>query len=82
MGREIRVDVTYTYKGYYIVNSDTAKDAASCVNANCSMTLSNGLHVSADAEKIPDWDFPVHPETEITGVSYHEGEVPTAKLHP
>ena len=72
MERIIRVNVTYTFKGYYIVRADTAKAAAQIVDDNCSMTLSNGLAVNADESVIPDWNIPVHPETEITGVSYEQ----------
>lgn len=72
MGRTIRVNVTYTFKGYYIVRTDSAKGAAQIVENHCSMTLSNGLAVNADENVIPEWNFPVHPEPEITGVSYEQ----------
>lgn len=74
MERTIRVNVTYTFKGYYLVRTDSAKTAAQIVHDNCSMTLSNGLTVNADESVLPDWNIPVHPETEITGVSYEQAK--------
>lgn len=72
MGRTVKVCVTYTFKGYYVVQVISAKTAAKVVKENCSMTLSNGIYVAANKCIIPDWNFPVHPEVEITGVSYEQ----------
>lgn len=80
MERDIRVSVTYTFKGYYVVHADSAKAAAKVVEENCSMTLSNGISVAANKCIIPDWNFPVHPEVEITGVSYEQDKQQVLQL--
>lgn len=80
MERDIRVSVTYTFKGYYVVHADSAKAAAKVVEDNCSMILSNGLSVAADKSIIPDWNFPIHPEVEITGLSYEQDKALVLQL--
>ena len=80
MERKVKVCVTYTFKGYYVVQVISAKTAAKVVKENCSMTLSNGISVAANKSIIPDWHFPIHPEVEITAVSYEQDKLRVLQL--
>jgi len=63
--KQYKVKVRYTYKGEVIVNARNKTEAIEFVQKHCGHIDGRGFHTVLDDDKIPNWEFPVHPDQKI-----------------
>ena len=58
-----KVPVKYTFEGYYLIEADTHKKAMEHAKKHCGMICGPIQSTLPDTDV--DWEFPVHPQSEI-----------------
>lgn len=58
-----KLEVKYTYQGCYKVQAESLEEAQRIVLRDCGM-VGASIETSND-EAISDWEFPMHPSSEI-----------------
>lgn len=62
-----RVQTRFAFSGYFDVEADSLHEAGSCVTEQCGLVLGGNIHTTLPDEDV-DWNFPVHPDTEIKSI--------------
>lgn len=61
------IEVSYTFTGTYQVNAESKQQAIEIVENSCGC-VGPTYHTTLSDEQIPDWEFPVHPETKLVSI--------------
>lgn len=62
-----RVQTRFVFSGYFDVEADSLNEAESSVAEQCGLVLGGNIHTTLPDEDV-DWNFPVHPDTEIKSI--------------
>ena len=63
--KEIPVNVTFTFTGTVMVKATNDKEALQMVERGVDLYMGGTVHTTLP-EGMVDWDFPVHPEKNIS----------------
>ena len=58
------VNTRFVFSGVFEVEADSRTEARELVMKECGLVMGGGIHTTLDDEEV-DWDFDIHPETEI-----------------
>lgn len=65
--KQYEVKTRFVFEGMFRVNAETPEEARRNVEQNCGLVMGGNIHTTLD-EKDADWDFGIHPETEIVDI--------------
>ncbi|GAB6120030.1 hypothetical protein [Dysgonomonas termitidis] len=65
--KQYEVKTRFVFEGIFRVNAENREKARENVEKHCGLVMGGNIHTTLD-EKDVDWDFGIHPETEIAGV--------------
>ena len=71
MGKRYKVEVEYTFKGYYVVKAETKEEAKELVDVDCGLVMGGDIHTILDDEDV-NWAFNVHPDTKIGKITVEQ----------
>ncbi|MDR1501210.1 MAG: hypothetical protein LBT43_01975 [Prevotella sp.] len=71
--KQYEVKTRFVFEGIFRVNAENHEKARENVERHCGLVMGGNIHTTLD-EKDVDWDFGIHPETEITDVKRIEKE--------
>ena len=66
------VRVRYAFEGTYTVVAEDHDEARQMVSEDCGLVLGGNIHTTLDDEDV-DWNFGVHPDTQILSVAQRNG---------
>ena len=67
------VRVRYAFEGTYTVVAEDHDEARQMVSEDCGLVLGGNIHTTLDDEDV-DWNFGVHPDTQILSVAQRNGK--------
>lgn len=67
------VRVRYAFEGTYTVVAEDHEEAVQMVSEECGLVLGGNIHTILDDEEV-DWNFGVHPDTQILSVAQRNGK--------
>ena len=59
-----RVNTRLVFSGVFEVEADSRTEARELVMKECGLVMGGSIRTTLDDEEV-DWDFDIHPETEI-----------------
>lgn len=59
------IRVRYSFEGTYTVAAEDRDEAKRMVNDDCGLVLGGDIHTTRDDDEVLDWDFCIHPDTQI-----------------
>ena len=62
--KKYEVKVKFIFEGTFVVNAKTREEARDKIDKHCGLVMGGNIHTTLD-EKDVDWDFGIHPETQI-----------------
>jgi hypothetical protein len=62
-----KVKTRYVFEGVFYVKAENREEAQANVEKHCGMVMGGSIHTTLDEETV-DWNFGIHPETEIVSV--------------
>jgi hypothetical protein len=65
--KKYEVQVKFIFEGIFRVNAENVEKARENIEKHCGLVMGGNIHTTLD-EKDVDWDFGIHPETEIVAV--------------
>ncbi|MBF0649250.1 hypothetical protein IR083_10500 [Dysgonomonas sp. GY75] len=65
--KRYEVKTRFVFGGIFRVNAENQEKARENVERHCGLVMGGNIHTTLD-EKDVDWDFGIHPETEIVDV--------------
>ncbi|GHT83186.1 hypothetical protein FACS1894137_03660 [Spirochaetia bacterium] len=66
------IKTRFIFTGIFFVAAESKEQAAEYVNKHCGLVIGGNIHSTLPANEV-DWDFPVHPDTEIGRISITKG---------
>jgi hypothetical protein len=66
--KQYAVRTKFTFTGTFIVNAESREEAKSDVEHHCGLVIGGNVHSSLSKEKLPDWEFDVHPDKVVLSV--------------
>lgn len=73
------VRVRYAFEGTYTVVAEDHDEARQMVSEDCGLVLGGNIHTTLDDEDV-DWNFGVHPDTQILSVAQRNGKGTSASI--
>ena len=73
------VRVRYAFEGTYMVAAGNREEAKRMVEEDCGLVLGGNIHTTLDDEDV-DWNFGVHPDTQILSVTQRNGKGTSASI--
>lgn len=73
------VRVRYAFEGTYTVAAEDRDEARQMVSDDCGLVLGGNIHTTLDDEDV-DWNFGVHPDTQILSVTQRNGKGTSASI--
>ena len=62
-----RVKVQFIFDGYFDIVAHNGQQAREIANRDCGLVMGGSIHTTND-EQVKDWNFPIHPETQVLTV--------------
>ena len=62
------VKVRYSFEGTYTVAAEDCEEAKRMVSEDCGLVLGGNIHTTRDDDEVTDWDFSIHPDTQVLSV--------------
>ena len=69
------VRVRYAFEGTYMVAAGNREEAKRMVEEDCGLVLGGNIHTTRDDDEVTDWNFGIHPESQILSIKE------TGKIH-
>ena len=73
------VRVRYAFEGTYTVVAEDHEEAVQMVSEECGLVLGGNIHTILDDEDV-DWNFGIHPDTQILSVAQRNGKGTSASI--
>lgn len=73
------VRVRYAFEGTYTVVAEAHEEAVQMVSEECGLVLGGNIHTILDDEDV-DWNFGIHPDTQILSVAQRNGKGTSASI--
>ena len=73
------VRVRYAFEGTYTVVTEDHEEAVQMVSEECGLVLGGNIHTILDDEDV-DWNFGIHPDTQILSVAQRNGKGTSASI--
>lgn len=67
------VKVRYAFEGTYTVTAEDREEAQRMVKEDCGLVLGGNIHTTRDDDKVTDWNFNIHPESQILSLREYGG---------
>lgn len=70
------VKVRYIFEGTYTVVAEDREEAESMVAEDCGLVLGGNIHTTRDDDEVLDWNFGVHPMSQVLSIRQGGGKYP------
>ena len=68
------VKVRYSFEGTYTVAAEDREEAKRMVSEDCGLVLGGNIHTTRDDDEVTDWDFSIHPDTQVLSIKQKDAK--------